>query len=98
MVRRVTSSVASGAAIARWTMLVAGMSEMVGVGIHALSLMDALVGDHSYPSPVGPPQWEERGGWGKDGHHETRCTGFEGPCSCRNARDPWTGEYVNAWG
>jgi hypothetical protein len=43
-------------------------------------LMDALVGDHSYPSPEGPPQWEERGAFGAG--HETRCTAFQGPCQC----------------
>lgn len=57
-------------------------------------LYDGWFGEHSYPSPEGPSEWQERGDYGKG--HETRCTGFEGPCSCKNARDPWTGEYVNA--
>jgi hypothetical protein len=55
-------------------------------------LMDALAGEHSYPNPEGPPQWQDRGGYGRG--HETRCTEFQGPCSCPHARDPYTGAYV----
>lgn len=56
-------------------------------------LMNALVGENSYPNEMGPPEWQHRGGYGRGS--ETRCTEFQGPCSCEYARNPYTGEYVN---
>jgi len=43
-------------------------------------IMDALAGEHSYPNPLGPPQWEGR--WMPEGWQEARCTEFK-PCECR---------------
>lgn len=50
-------------------------------------IFDALVGDHSYPNPEGPPEWGndlETGEW--------VCTGFKGPCACKSTEGD--GVYV----
>lgn len=41
-------------------------------------IIDALVGEHSYPSEDGPPQW----GQTPDG--EFVCANFIGPCACES--------------
>lgn len=43
-------------------------------------ILSALVGEHSYPNPEGPPEWGhdlETGEW--------VCTAFKGPCACADA-------------
>lgn len=40
-------------------------------------LMDSLCGEHSYPSPDGPPQWHH-----DDSDGRSWCDGFVGPCEC----------------
>lgn len=42
-------------------------------------IMDALVGDHSYPNPDGPPEWSidlDTFRWS--------CSAFVGPCPCQS--------------
>ena len=65
-----------------------GWHEPDNAGESCPIIMDAMFGDHSYPNPQGPPQWESR--WverewsdGSTGNViESRCTEWVGPCSC----------------